>query len=108
MCPPTYFAVEYAINPWMVAGTRSRRAPRRFTLGKALGGGILPVSAVVADERVLGVLRRQKIEAIHWNVFSVAPYPKPGTRSKSPRCSRCAWTSWWRRTGEQSAPVTMS
>ena len=26
MCPPTYFAVEYAINPWMVAGTRVDRA----------------------------------------------------------------------------------
>ncbi|WP_103383462.1 ornithine--oxo-acid transaminase [Pseudonocardia dioxanivorans] len=28
-----------------------------YLLGKALGGGILPVSAVVADEAVLGVLR---------------------------------------------------
>jgi ornithine--oxo-acid transaminase len=26
-----------------------------FTLGKALGGGIFPVSAVVADEKILGV-----------------------------------------------------
>jgi N-dimethylarginine dimethylaminohydrolase len=26
MCPPTYFAVEYAINPWMVPGTRVDRA----------------------------------------------------------------------------------
>jgi len=26
MCPPTHFAVEYAINPWMVPGTRVDRA----------------------------------------------------------------------------------
>jgi N-dimethylarginine dimethylaminohydrolase len=26
MCPPTYFAVEYAINPWMVPGTPVDRA----------------------------------------------------------------------------------
>ena len=26
MCPPTWFAVEYAINPWMVVGTRVDRA----------------------------------------------------------------------------------
>lgn len=32
-------------------------APDAYLLGKALGGGILPVSAVVADEDVLGVLR---------------------------------------------------
>jgi len=31
--------------------------PDVFVLGKALGGGILPLSAVVADEAVLGVLR---------------------------------------------------
>jgi ornithine--oxo-acid transaminase len=31
--------------------------PDVYLLGKALGGGILPVSAVVADEAVLGVLR---------------------------------------------------
>jgi len=31
--------------------------PDVYLLGKALGGGILPVSAVVADEDVLGVLR---------------------------------------------------
>ncbi len=31
--------------------------PDVYTLGKALGGGIVPLSAVVADERVLGVLR---------------------------------------------------
>ncbi|SHJ44965.1 ornithine--oxo-acid transaminase [Tessaracoccus bendigoensis DSM 12906] len=31
--------------------------PDVYLLGKALGGGIVPVSAVVADERVLGVLR---------------------------------------------------
>lgn len=31
--------------------------PDVYILGKALGGGILPVSAVVADEDVLGVLR---------------------------------------------------
>ncbi|WP_261166949.1 ornithine--oxo-acid transaminase [Microbacterium sp. Marseille-Q6965] len=31
--------------------------PDMYLLGKALGGGILPVSAVVADEEVLGVLR---------------------------------------------------
>lgn len=29
--------------------------PDMFTLGKALGGGIFPVSAVVADEKILGV-----------------------------------------------------
>jgi N-dimethylarginine dimethylaminohydrolase len=26
MCPPTHFAVDYAINPWMVPGTRVDRA----------------------------------------------------------------------------------
>jgi ornithine--oxo-acid transaminase len=31
--------------------------PDVYLLGKALGGGILPVSAVVADEDVLGVIR---------------------------------------------------
>lgn len=31
--------------------------PDMYVLGKALGGGIVPVSAVVADEGVLGVLR---------------------------------------------------
>ncbi|MGI6877248.1 ornithine--oxo-acid transaminase [Microbacterium sp. gxy059] len=31
--------------------------PDMYLLGKALGGGIVPVSAVVADEDVLGVLR---------------------------------------------------
>lgn len=31
--------------------------PDIYTLGKALGGGIVPVSAIVADEPVLGVLR---------------------------------------------------
>ncbi|MFI5060068.1 MAG: ornithine--oxo-acid transaminase [Actinomycetales bacterium] len=31
--------------------------PDLYLLGKALGGGIVPVSAVVGDERVLGVLR---------------------------------------------------
>jgi ornithine--oxo-acid transaminase len=31
-------------------------APDIYVLGKALGGGILPVSAIAADERVLGVL----------------------------------------------------
>ena len=31
--------------------------PDLYLLGKALGGGILPVSAVVADEDVLGVIR---------------------------------------------------
>ncbi|OBA68052.1 ornithine--oxo-acid transaminase [Gordonia sp. 852002-10350_SCH5691597] len=30
--------------------------PDVYTLGKALGGGVLPVSAVVADQEVLGVL----------------------------------------------------
>ena len=30
--------------------------PDVYTLGKALGGGILPVSAVVADRDILGVL----------------------------------------------------
>ena len=30
------------------------RHPDVFTLGKALGGGILPVSAVVADSDILG------------------------------------------------------
>jgi ornithine--oxo-acid transaminase len=34
-----------------------RVTPDVYVLGKALGGGILPVSAVVADEEVLGVLR---------------------------------------------------
>lgn len=32
-------------------------SPDVYILGKALGGGILPISAVVADEQVLGVLR---------------------------------------------------
>lgn len=41
----TTFAVEH----WGVQ-------PDVYTLGKALGGGILPVSAVVADSDVLGVL----------------------------------------------------
>ena len=31
--------------------------PDLYTLGKALGGGVLPVSAVVGDSNVLGVLR---------------------------------------------------
>jgi ornithine--oxo-acid transaminase len=31
--------------------------PDMYVLGKALGGGVVPVSAVVADEDVLGVLR---------------------------------------------------
>src|SRR5207237_8083627 len=31
--------------------------PDLYTLGKALGGGIVPVSAVVGDRAVLGVLR---------------------------------------------------
>jgi ornithine--oxo-acid transaminase len=31
--------------------------PDVFVLGKALGGGIVPVSAVVADEEILGVLK---------------------------------------------------
>lgn len=31
--------------------------PDMYLLGKALGGGILPLSAVVADEAILGVLR---------------------------------------------------
>lgn len=31
--------------------------PDVYILGKALGGGILPVSAVVADEEILGVIR---------------------------------------------------
>lgn len=31
--------------------------PDMYVLGKALGGGVVPVSAVVADEAVLGVLR---------------------------------------------------
>ncbi len=31
-------------------------APDVYVLGKALGGGIVPVSAIAADERVLGVL----------------------------------------------------
>jgi ornithine--oxo-acid transaminase len=42
----TTFAVEHE-------GVR----PDMFVLGKALGGGIIPVSAVVADEAVLGVYR---------------------------------------------------
>ncbi|MBD0020483.1 MULTISPECIES: ornithine--oxo-acid transaminase [Gordonia] len=39
----------FAVDHWDVA-------PDVFTLGKALGGGILPVSAVVADSDVLRVL----------------------------------------------------
>ena len=36
---------------------RNGVVPDLYILGKALGGGILPVSAVVGDEAVLGVLR---------------------------------------------------
>ncbi len=39
----------FAVEHWDVT-------PDVFTLGKALGGGILPVSAVVADSDILGVL----------------------------------------------------
>ncbi|QHN16812.1 ornithine--oxo-acid transaminase [Gordonia amarae] len=39
----------FAVQHWGVT-------PDIFTLGKALGGGILPVSAVVADSHILGVL----------------------------------------------------
>ncbi|MBP2436656.1 ornithine--oxo-acid transaminase [Microbacterium amylolyticum] len=36
---------------------REQVVPDMYLLGKALGGGIVPVSAVAADENVLGVLR---------------------------------------------------
>jgi ornithine--oxo-acid transaminase len=36
---------------------REQVVPDMYLLGKALGGGILPLSAVVADEDVLGVIR---------------------------------------------------
>jgi ornithine aminotransferase len=39
----------FACDHWQVV-------PDVYTLGKALGGGVLPVSAVVADRSVLGVL----------------------------------------------------
>jgi ornithine aminotransferase len=39
----------FAADHWQVV-------PDMYTLGKALGGGVLPVSAVVADSAVLGVL----------------------------------------------------
>ena len=38
----------FAVEHWDVT-------PDVFTLGKALGGGILPVSAVVADSDILGM-----------------------------------------------------
>ncbi|MDL9938358.1 ornithine--oxo-acid transaminase [Gordonia sp. ABSL1-1] len=40
----------FAVEHWDVV-------PDIYTLGKALGGGLVPVSAVVADHDVLGVLR---------------------------------------------------
>lgn len=36
---------------------REQVVPDVYLLGKALGGGILPVAAVVADEEILGVIR---------------------------------------------------
>ena len=35
MCPPTHFAVEYAINPWMLPGTRVDRRARPRAVGRA-------------------------------------------------------------------------
>ena len=39
------------------AGDHEEVVPDVYVLGKALGGGLLPLSAVVADDAVLGVLR---------------------------------------------------
>ena len=76
-----------------------------YLLGKALGGGIVPVSAVVADADVLGVLSPAPTAApsaaTRWPVRSAGPWSTcwpPATTSAGPPCSGrgcgSGWTGW--------------
>jgi ornithine--oxo-acid transaminase len=55
------------------------------TIGKALSGGMYPVSAVLADRKVLGLFQ----PGDHGSTFGGSPWPAPWPAKRS--------RSWWRR-----------
>lgn len=66
--------------------------PDVLLLGKALGGGIVPVSAVVARRDVLGVLRPGE----HGSTFGGNPW--------RPRSARPSWNCWRRASTSAGRP----
>ena len=98
--------------------------PDVYVLGKALGGGIVPVSAVVADADVLGVLRPGE----HGSTFGGNPLAcavgtevvaccVPGNRRLArvswascctPGCGRCSVAGWRRCAAAGCGPASTS
>ena len=98
--------------------------PDVYLLGKALGGGVVPLSAVVADADILGVLHpgehSSTLAATRWQPRSARPWCRCSRRGNSspaqpnsvaictPACKASSVTACWRSAGSACGPGSTS